>query len=395
MYRKILPLLLLALLAVVTVTSAQTIQPAPDDDAPIDPNVNIIWPPPVYTLRDTVPIFGSANAPGLSNYFIEFRPLFDIDPDGEVTPISDDAPWFPISLPSRDPVVEDVLGTWNTMTTADGLYELRLTVNVTGQPTRNFVVSPIRIENEPPEFVRDLVLGTTPDATLAPPIQPTSPAVMATPTPRDVTPRVTANLNANIRAGDSTRFEIVGSLGAGQTADVVGVSATGSGWYLIRFDGNRQGWIASSVVTASGDFRNVPRITPPPPPATATPTPPPANLTGSPPALTPATPVCNEPFRVLVNITNNGSAPTAGPATVVVQDIHVASGQVQNSFTQTVPVLAPGENFVVGRDDFVISTFFDEEHEIRAIIDPENEVPESSTADNILITRYTLDRGGC
>ncbi|TVR21379.1 MAG: hypothetical protein EA396_08195 [Anaerolineaceae bacterium] len=395
MYRKILPLLLLAMLAVVTITSAQTIQPAPDDDTTIDPNVNIIWPPPVYTLRDTLPVYGSANAAGMSNYFIEFRPLFETDPDGNVTPISDDAPWFPISLPSRQPVVEDVLGTWNTRTTADGLYELRLTVNVTGQPTQNFVVSPIRIENDPPEFVRDLVLGTTTEQTITPPVQPTAPMVMVTPTPRDVTPRVTANLNANIRSGDSTRFEIVGSLGSGQTADVVGVSATGSGWYLIRFDGNRQGWIASSVVTASGDFRNVERVMPPPPPATATPTPPPANLTGSPPALTPATPVCNEPFRVLVNITNTGSAPTAGPATVLVQDIHVASGQVQNSFTQTVPVLAPGENFVVGRDDFVISTFFNEEHEIRAIIDPNNEVPESNTADNILITRYTLDRGGC
>lgn len=410
MYRKLLVFLFIMVLASTGVVWAQSITPAPDAED-IDPNVMITWPPPVYVLRDSVPIYGTANIPNLSNYFIEFRPLYDEDPDGVLTLADEDSPWFPITLPSGLPIVEDVLGRWNTLTTADGLYAIRLTVNVSGQPSQNFVVSPIRVENNPPDFVADLIFGERDSdsgssqpplvvVTATPSTTQGRPTLPATSSSVDTAPRVTANLDVNIRSGDSTLFPVVGSLRSGTSASVIGISSSGSGWYFIRLSSGLEGWVANSVVTASGDFRSVPRIAPPPPPFTSTPVPTAtpvtsANLTGSPPSISPNPPTCSVPFQVLVNITNTGTGPTSRNATVLFQDIHVASGTVTNTFIREVPILQPGQNFVIGENALTVSTFFDEQHQIRVVIDPNNEVPETNTGDNVLTSTYTLQRGGC
>ncbi len=394
MYSKfIFVLFTLALLAGLISAQENTITPA--EDTEINANVNISWPPPVYVLRDSVDVRGTANVPNMSNYFIEFRPMEVLEEVPEEDEEVFEAPWFPVTLPSTSPVQENVLGTWNTRTTPDGLYEMRLTVNITGQPASFFIVRPVRIENNPPDFVT--VNEPVGLPTLAPsPTQRVRPTLAASPTPVDATPRVTAILNANVRIGDNTSYEVIAQLLAGQAARVIGVSTSGSGWYYIELPNGDRGFIAPSTVNAAGDIGSVPRVNPP---ATPTPTPtntpiPTGNLAGSPPDLTPDEPICNVPFQVLANITNTGNTATTATATVVIQDIHVGSGTVQATVIREVPPLEPGGNFVVGAE-LTISTFFNEEHRIVFTLDVNDAVVETNESDNVLTTTYILQRGTC
>jgi len=408
MHRKLLLLGTLVFLLVAAFASAQEITPT--DQTDIDPDANITWPPPVYTLRGDIEIRGSANVPGLTNYFIEFRPLETEDAEmtqtGEGTDATPEAtddddeverPWFPVTLPSNETVSDDVLGTWNTETTNDGLYEIRLTINVSGEAPAYFEVRPLRVENNPPDFVMVPDEEDEEEAEIVP-TQPARPTLAASPTPFDDTPTATAITNANVREGDSTDYPPVSSLRAGESARILGISSSGTGWYYIDVDGER-GFISPSVVEVSGDIDDLSFINPPPPPFTPTPTPTntpiaTGNLAGSPPSLTPAQPVCNQQFEVLVNITNAGNTATANGATVLIQDIYTGNGQVQSSFTRTIPVLQPGENFVVG-GPLTIGTFFNEEHRIVVTIDSTNAVAETNENDNVLTTTYTLAQGSC
>jgi uncharacterized protein YraI len=395
--RKTVLFLLVLALAVLTV-GAQDIVPNPD--TVIDPSANVSWPPPVYTLRGNVDVRGSASLPNMTNYFLQFRPLVL----GETTE-QDELDWLPVTLPSTNPVSEDVLGTWNTETTEDGLYEMRLAVNVAGQAPTYFVVSPLRIENNPPDFVivESVEATVQPIATLPVMVTATSapitrPTLAPSPTAFDTTPRVTARLNANVRAGDSTGYDIVASLQSGQTADVIGISSSGSGWFYIRLSDGRTGWIAPSVVDLSGNIGQAQLVAPPATPTprpTATFTPPPVtvNFAGSPPDVSPDNPTCDVQFEVLINLVNNGSGRST-PVSVLFQNIRAATGEVQQSFTRVLPELNPGQGFVVG-GSFTISTFYNEQHIVRVTVDSGNAVPELNENDNVLQTTYTLQKGSC
>ncbi len=403
MNKRLFTLFIISLLLIMT-AYAQEIAPKPDDE--INPAVNISWPPPVYVLRGEVEIRGSANVVRMSNYFIEFRPVEFPDKSKEADTTPTPEVWFPVTLPETEAVDNDVLGTWNTKTAPDGLYELRLTINIPDQPAQRFLVSPIRIENNPPDFVPTLAPSSTlistrvqrPTLAPSPTLIPTRvqrPTLAPSPTALDTTPRVTANLNSNVRSGDNTGYSIVGNLLQGETARVIGISASGSGWYFIELPNGRRGWIAPSIVTPAGDIRSVPRVQPP---ATATPTAthtplPTGNLTGSPPSLSPNPPTCGQPFEVLVNITNSGTAPTTTNATITIEDI-ARGNLVQATQIHTVPPLQPGANFVVG-GQFTISTFFNEEHHIVVRIDTSNAVAETIESDNVLMTTYILQKGVC
>lgn len=402
MYRRPLLLLLLGILGISALVQAQDI--IPNDTSDFDPDAVIVWPPPVYVLRGEVEILGTANLDDMTNYFIEFRPLevVDFDPQATPEPVADaeqdadeeasEGPWFPVVLPSGQPVVDDVLGTWDTETTDDGLYEIRLLVNTQDRDPVFFVVSPLRVENEGVDSLQ--VVQAT--ATRQPSNRPT---LSASPTPLDTTPLITANTAANVREGDSVIYPVVGGLDAGQTIRVLGISSTGSGWYYIQLPSGVRGFVAPSIVSASGDLRSVPRINPPPPPYTATPRPtetpiPSGNLTGSPPSLNPLPPVCQQPFDVLVNIVNNGSTPTTGEAIILIQDVHIATGSVQASISRTLPVLEAGRNYVVG-GPMTVNTYYGEEHRIIVTIDVNGTVTETNENDNVLTVSYTLARGGC
>lgn len=268
--KPILLILGLMLLWVIGAVSAQSDIIAPNADTDINTNATITWPPPIYTLRGEVEFRGSANLATMSSYFIEYRLLADTG-----LPVDEDAPWYPAVLPATAPVLNDVLGTWDTDITPDGLYEIRLVVNVSGGEPEVFRVSPLRIENDIPEFL------VTPTPVVLPtvPVVPTSvqqiPTLVPTPTAFSSDPTVTARISANVRAGDSTGYPTVGSLPEGQQAPIIGRSSSGTGWYNIRLANGTIGWIAGSTVIISGDLSRVPYVAPPPtstPVATATPT---------------------------------------------------------------------------------------------------------------------------
>jgi hypothetical protein len=76
------------------------------------------------------------------------------------------------------------------------------------------------------------------------------PALTAMPT--QCTPLVTSTVNANVRSGPDTAYDIVGSLSLGQTATLVGRNDANTWWY-IAYPGAAGGyaWIAGSVVMPS------------------------------------------------------------------------------------------------------------------------------------------------
>jgi uncharacterized protein YgiM (DUF1202 family) len=376
-------LILITLLLLVAPTLAQDIQPAPD--AVVNPDFNISWPPPVYVLSEEIDLIGSVNLAGMTGYFIEYRPLAVPASDTEV-----EAPWFPVSLLFNTPLMDGILASWNTRTVQDGLYEIRLVTNVAGQSPYYFVVSPLRIQNNPPFMV------DTPQSNVtATPMVVTRPTLMPTPTGFDTTPLVTAVLDANVRSGDGVSYSRIGSLLAGQSAYVLGRSSRSNGWYYIRLDNGTLGWIAPSTVTASGDFSSVRSVDPP---ATSTPIPtvtpiPSGNLAASLPVFD-STPTCQVTFQVRINVTNNGSSATNTVVTVMFQDVHDASGTVQQVRYAALPAMNVGDNYVVTAD-FNISTYYLQNHTIYVTLDSENVLTETNESDNVYTITYQLQQGGC
>src|SRR5688572_11784584 len=109
-----LALVVLLLVSIAAFVAAQQV---------VDPNFNISFPPPVYLLRDEMPVRGTVNIEGMAHYYVEFRSLNE---DG--TPQDEDEPWFPLAY-SEEAVIDGELGIWDTHLSQDGLYELRVNVS--------------------------------------------------------------------------------------------------------------------------------------------------------------------------------------------------------------------------------------------------------------------------
>ncbi len=391
--KRMLLWLTVVLFALPLTVSAQAVTPTV---AP-NPNATISWPPPVYVIRGQFQIRGTANLPNMTNYFIEFRPLND-----DLTPQGGNDVWFPAILPSQAAVQDGVLGTWDTTLVTDGLYQLRLTVNVSqGTPVFD-IVSPLRVENTPSPFeVPPTPIPTnTPLATSTP---------LATPTPtEDLTPRVTitSSPTGNLRAGDSIFYNILASLPAGTTARILGISNRGTGWYQVQLDNGQTGWVSPSIVTTSGDLTNLQSVQPPPPPP-PTPTPIPtavpftpvpvsqANLVVGNVTFNPGSPQCNQAFQVKIDIANLGSQPTAAGGTVTVIDTRAADGSQQGPAGSTsFPVIQAGQTVNV-TVILTIGTYYNEQHNITVNVDPGNQIPETTKGDNVKTLSYTLNKGGC
>mgnify|MGYP000327152715 CR=1 FL=1 len=371
----------------------------PAEDQPANPNANISFPPPVYVLRGQFAIRGSANLPNLSNYFIEYRPYSAARLAQET-----DALWFPVSLPSTQAVVNDVLATWDTTQVPDGIYELRMTMNLISATPVVFYVRPVRVENQPPPFA----VTPTPLATplliptlTRPPILPTQPPPPTAIPTQDTTPRVTVTTRAaNVRTGDTTFHDIITSFTEGAQFRIVGISARGSGWYLIELPNGQRGWMAPSVVQVSGNLSGLPAVIPPPPPITPTPTTPPptptpitsVNLVAGLVELNPATPDCDETFTVGFDVANLGQTQSLSSGIVSLQDF--ARGQLQEQTIGGFPVLNPGQTFRVNMP-ITVDTFYDEQHTLVLVIDPQNQVPETNKNDNRRELVYVLDKGDC
>lgn len=381
-------LLVLALfLTVVMTVSAQTPTPTPTN-----PNANVSWPPPVYVLRGEFNIRGSANLPNMSGYFLQFRPLA-----ADLSIPDEDAPWLPATLPSTQAVQDAVLGVWNTSTVPDGLYELRLTINVTGGDPIYVLVSPLRVENNPPPFAATAIPAIPTLAVL--PTQQALPTLLPTPTAFDTTPRATANRAANVRRGDGTNYEVIGGLQPGDIVPIVGISSFGTGWYLVELPNGTRGWVAPSVVDVSGNLSTVPRIDPPAPP---TPTPIPAtatpasqiNLVAGNFRFDPGSPKCNQTFNVYMDVANFGSV-TSPSTTLSVQDYRLADGTFQEGTFGGIPPIAPGQTVNVGPIPITVRTHHSEQHRLLMIIDPNSQIFETNEGDNAREAIYTLEKAGC
>lgn len=388
--------------------NAQGITPNPN--TPSNPNASISFPPPVYFMRGEMQIYGSANLPGMANYFLEYRPLI-IAPSPDV--ILPEIPWGPISLPSNVPVQDGLLGIWNTFTVADGLYEIRLTVNIPGQDPVIFTVSPLRVENSPSDFaLRNIQLFTLPnglgvDTVITPetPLQP----VVTQETTTTTGPTATSTVDANVRAGDDTVYSVVGVLRTGTQASIIGISSRGTGWYYIELPNGTRGFIAPSVVTVNGNTSGLQQVTPPPRPApTSTPAPtrpaatqPPTSgvdLAAALPALNPPNPSCGVSFGVQVNLTNLGSSAIPAGTTFQVAFQDFWSGNYLEGYTATVTLsqpINPGGNFVVASpSSFNLNNGGGQQHEMRVTIDVNNNIIETNEGNNLVIRTFTLG-GSC
>ena len=119
----------------------------------------------------------------------------------------------------------------------------------------------------------------SPTATTPPTTTPTEPpAATLPPTATTVQAQVVADTVVNIRSGPDTAYPAIATLPPNLTLPIVGRNNAGSWWQIEGPDGNR-GWVADSVVIASG-VADVPIVSAPPlPTAAAPPTEPPPEPT--------------------------------------------------------------------------------------------------------------------
>lgn len=398
MKRRFLGILLLTLMAIPLALGQQINNIIePNDDTLINSAANISFPPPVYVVRETVDIRGTITLPTMRNYFVEFRPLV-ID-ETDALP-SDQRPWFPATLPMTTPIIDDVLGTWNTFTAPDGLYEIRLTINTTSGVPEYVRVSPIRVENNIPPFLEEVLAGATTTPSALTPIGRAT--LAATPTAFSTGPQVVALVDSNVRSGDTTEYDRVGFLFSGESAPIIGVSSFNTNWYYIQLDSGRRGFIAPSVVRAEGDLASLPRINPPPPPTpiptnTPTPTATPetsANLVVSKVTLNPNPPQCNETFTIFVTVKNTGSGASSVGGSISVTDSRTADGTVIESTLGAFPALDPDGTFE-GIIPITVDTYYNEDHTLTIRIDSTGVVPETNEADNTFTIVYELGQADC
>jgi len=312
-----------ALLLVLPLLLTAAFQTEPTATIEVNPDANISYPPLVYVVSGQFDVRGTANVPGMGGYILEYRQLND-----DLSAAADDVPWTPATLTQRQPVVDGILGTWDTTAAEDGVYELQLVVIMANNENVMARVSPLRIENEP--------LFATP---IAPAVteEPGSSSSSST-----TGPQVIARLNANVRAGDNTSYEAIGALQSGERAAIVGRSNRGDRWFYVVLPNGRRGWIAPSTVDVEGDLSGVPLATPAPQVATSAPA---ATLTPTPGGLPDAT-ISNvrfdreikqgQAFQIIVTVFN--------PSTIVLPGVSVACNftPMNTLFSATIGGLNPG-----------------------------------------------------
>jgi hypothetical protein len=240
--------------------------------------------------------------------------------------------------------------------------------------------------------------SNTPQPTNPPP--PTTPPTAA-PTATPSKPQATFNTGVNVRAGPSTKFNPpIGSFAANSTADIVGKTPAGD-WYKVSYY-NGSGWVLASLLTVTGDQSQIP-IDKGPPVPTDTPTPIPftptpttnINLVAGNVGLSSSPPKCKQTINVTMDVANFGTSPSPG-GTVLIQDILVSDGSVQQQTTGAFGPIQPGQTVNTGNIPFTISTHFSEKHKIIAIVNPNGAIPETTTSDNRKeLPEYTLDKATC
>lgn len=109
-----------------------------------DGELELLWNPVWNTISGTVGVIGSADIADQFYFFLEAAPW---DP-------ADEAPsWEMVTSFVMSPVVQDVLGEWNTNRFDDGFYQLRLHVINNAQESFHLVLAPILINNNNSDLV--------------------------------------------------------------------------------------------------------------------------------------------------------------------------------------------------------------------------------------------------
>ena len=328
----------------------------------------------------------------MRNYFVEIRPLILDEMETDEEEMS--RQWFAATSPRIEGVDDGVLGTWNTVTLRDGLYEIRLKIN-TAEETEEYVrVSPIRVENSPPPFVSEV----WPRPSLS---RRRRPEPTATP---DLTPRVVANVNSNVRSGDNTLYPVIGNLLEGDSAKIRGISSFNTGWYYIELANGRSGFIFPGIVRTEGDLGNLPRINPPPLPPTPIPLPTAipvvvqpqtgANLRFDGVVIDPHPATCNEAYRIDVTVRNDGSGGSTSGGLIEVRDSREDSQGPATTQIAFGPIGAGQAVAVFGH--LTQSQWYDTNHNINLYLDIHNQIGETNENDNHHATaQYVLKRGKC
>ena len=286
----------------------------------------------------------------------------------------------------------------------DGLYELRLNIN-TGDGPQYVRLSPIRVENNPAPFA---------EQTMPEEVGGAGGSRGRTRTRRGNRrrtagrlPRVVAQVNSNVRAGDNTFYQIVGFLLEGQTANVLGTSSRGTRWYFIELANGVSGFIHPNIVRTEGDLSNLRSISPPPLPPTPIPIPTAIPVAAAPAApatgadlvfggasVSPHPPTCNETYTVNVTIRNDGNADSQG-VIVEVRDSRANDGQVLQTTRIGFPPVPVGQS----RSAFgqiTTSRYYKELHHINLYLDVDNQVAETNEGNNHHAEApYVLRRGNC
>ncbi|MBI1294690.1 SH3 domain-containing protein [bacterium] len=241
-------------------------------------------------VTESVTILGTATDANFQSYVLHYKPS---DAFASAYAYFDDG---------SQPVVDGVLGVWDTSELAPGSYVLRLRVVRTDGNYDEYFVEDLQVGTSaqtPPQEPTAVITATaeaTPTAeitataeitpTIAPTEETTATAEASPVATVDVTATPTANVEAtdspgtaqiltaraiNVRGGPGTNYPVVAALQAGESAPIVGRNETGD-WWQIQV-GDTQGWVLSTIVTAE-NADNVPVVaTPPAPAATATPVP--------------------------------------------------------------------------------------------------------------------------
>jgi len=121
------------------------------------------------SVTGIVTIFGTASHPA----FESFELAFSFDPDPTDT-------WFPIGEALNTAVLDGRLAIWDTTEVTDGIYRLRLRVNVEGFPPFEDVIRGIRISNYTPTEsppAEAVIAQPTEPATPIPDPEPEKPAI--------------------------------------------------------------------------------------------------------------------------------------------------------------------------------------------------------------------------
>ena len=124
---RYLNLLVLTLCALAASTSAQASE------------LELEWDPVRNTVSGAIDLVGTANIPEQMWFFAEAAPY---------AAGVENVVWTPVTSPQFAPVVDGVLGTWNTVVLTDGFYQLRLHAVNGEQESFHYLLAPIAVNND-------------------------------------------------------------------------------------------------------------------------------------------------------------------------------------------------------------------------------------------------------